>query len=121
MAITLEYPFEVRPLDPEEGGGYLVTFPDLPGCMSDGETVEEAIRNAADALESYLKTAREFGDSVPAPGGGYSGNFRLRVPKSLHAQLDRRAKAEKVSMNTLVVSLIAEGLGRRAAGAKAGG
>ena len=67
MVLVLEHPFEVRPLEAKEGGGYLVTFPNLPGCMSDGETVEEAIRNAADALESYLKTAEEFGDPLPRP------------------------------------------------------
>ena len=52
----------------ENGGGYLVTFPDLPGCMSDGETIEEAIANAMDAEHSWLATAREFGDAVPRPG-----------------------------------------------------
>ncbi len=34
----IEYPFEMRPLTEEEGGGWLIIFPDLPGCMSDGET-----------------------------------------------------------------------------------
>ena len=44
-----EYRFTVRPLSEDEGGGWLVEYPDLPGCMSDGETVEEAIANAEDA------------------------------------------------------------------------
>jgi antitoxin HicB len=34
-----EYPFTIRHLSKEEGGGYLIEFPDLPGCMSDGETI----------------------------------------------------------------------------------
>lgn len=68
MTETIKYSFEVRPLSDEEGGGYLVTFPDLPGCMSDGETIEEAIANAMDAELSWLATAREFGDAVPRPG-----------------------------------------------------
>ena len=38
-----DYSFEIRPLSEEDGGGFLITFPDLPGCMSDGETPEEAI------------------------------------------------------------------------------
>ena len=37
-----DYHFEIRPLSQEEGGGYLITFPDLPGCMSDGDTPDEA-------------------------------------------------------------------------------
>ncbi len=44
------YRFVVRPLTPEEGGGYLVEFSDLPGCMADGDTLEEALRNAGDAM-----------------------------------------------------------------------
>ncbi len=45
----MKYPFVMRPLSPEEGGGWLITFPDLPGCMSDGETPEEALENGKDA------------------------------------------------------------------------
>jgi antitoxin HicB len=50
----IEYPFEVRPLSKDEGGGYAITFPDLPGCRSDGATPEEAIENGRDALQSWL-------------------------------------------------------------------
>lgn len=46
---TPRYPFEITLLDEEDGPGYLITFPDLPGCMSDGATVEEAVANGADA------------------------------------------------------------------------
>ncbi len=52
--------FEVRPLSREEGGGYLVEFPDFPGCIADGETPEEAIREARDALASYLATLEDL-------------------------------------------------------------
>lgn len=56
-----EHNFEVRRLTEEEGGGFLVTFPDLPGCMVDGETIEQAIAEAADAETSWLDTRRELG------------------------------------------------------------
>lgn len=46
----LEYPVIVSPLPLEEGGGFLATVPDLPGCMSDGETPQEAIINVQDAI-----------------------------------------------------------------------
>lgn len=104
------YLVEIRPLTEDEGGGWLVTFPELPGCMADGETPEEALREAEDALESYIKTAEAHGDPVPQPSA-YSGNFRLRVPKSMHAALAHRAEREGVSMNTLAVALLAEGMG----------
>lgn len=109
----IEYPFEIRPLSKDEGGGYSVTFPDLPGCRSDGETPEEAVKNGRDALESWLAVAHEFGDDVRAPRGAASGRFVQRVPRSLHAQLIAQAKAEGVSLNTLIVSLVSQGLGVR--------
>ncbi len=109
------YPFLVRPLSKEEGGGYLVEFPDFPGVISDGETPEEAIRNGQDALAAALMTMQEFGDPIPkpSPGTSVSGQWRQRVPRSLHARLVSRAQQEGVSLNTLVTTLIAEGLGRK--------
>jgi len=109
----IEYPFEIRPLSKDEGGGYAITFPDLPGCRSDGATPEEAIENGRDALQSWLAVAREFGDKTPGPFATVSGRFVQRVPRSLHAQLIACAKAEGVSLNTLIVSLVSQGLGPR--------
>ena len=110
---TLTYPFEILPLSNAEGGGYAIIFPDLPGCRSDGATPEKALENGRLALEDWLSVATEFGDLVPAPYSSVSGRFVQRVPKSLHRQLVDEAKSEGVSLNTLVVSLVAEGLGRR--------
>jgi antitoxin HicB len=112
---AIEYPCEIRPLSREEGGGYSITFPDLPGCRSDGATPEEAIENGRDALASWLEVAREFGDQIPKPFTAVSGRFVQRVPRSLHAQLIAQAEAEGVSLNTLVVSLVSQALGRRQA------
>jgi len=110
-----EYPFEIRPLTEDEGGGFLITYPDFNTCMSDGETVEEAIANGLDALAGAIEALEHFGHPVPAPnsGGVASGKFLTRVPKSLHAALSSRAKTEGVSLNTLVLSFIAEGIGRK--------
>lgn len=113
-----EYPFTVRPLIKEEGGGYLCEFPDVPHCMGDGETVEEAIRDGRDALWSCLETLRELGRPIPPPSRpkdeeAYSGRWNMRVPRSLHRRLAERARVEGVSLNTLAVTLLAEGLARR--------
>ncbi len=112
MARRFEYSFTIRPLSEEEGGGYLLEFPDLPGCIADGETPEEAIREGEDALRSWVKTHRELGQNIPSPQM-YSGNWRMRAPKSVHRRLAERARAEGVSLNTLAVSLLSEGLGVR--------
>ena len=108
-----DYPFEIRPLPEDDGGGYLITFPDLPGCMSDGETPEEAIHEGRDAFRCWMLAHIEDGRPVPIPNGsGEPGKFVQRLPKSLHAKLAARAKQEGVSLNALVLSFIAEGLGR---------
>lgn len=65
-----DYPFTVRPLSAADGGSYLVEFPDLPGCMSDGETVEEAVANGADAMRCWLAAMKEAGRPVPPASVG---------------------------------------------------
>lgn len=104
MKNTPRNPFEVRPLTEDEGGGFLVTFPDLPGCMADGATIEDAIAEAADAETSWLSTKEELGLT------DVSGRFMVRIPKSLHARLQARARQEGVSMNTLAVNYLSEGM-----------
>lgn len=110
-----DYPFEIRPLSPAEGGGFLISYPDFSECISDGETVEEAIANGRDALTMTIAALESKDFPVPQPNGGSvaSGKFVARVPKTIHAQLTTRAKAEGVSLNSLVLTFIAEGLGRR--------
>lgn len=116
-----EYMHEVVPLPESDGGGFLITFPDLPGCMSDGETIEEVIANGRDAFESWISAAVDAGRAVPKPLArpaeliDASGRFVARLPKSLHSRLAARAKEEGVSLNTLAVAFIAEGLGHREA------
>ena len=115
-------PFEsyghiISPLSDDDGGGYMITFPDLPGCMSDGETMEEVLVNGRDAFNSWIAAQMDMGRQIPAPTHydeeGKPVKFVQRLPRSLHASLQARAKAEGVSINTLVLALIAEGLGRR--------
>lgn len=110
-----EYPFEIVPLSAEDGGGFLISFPDFSECISDGETIEEAIHNGMDALHETIAALESMGLPVPEPGSGgsYSGKFIQRTTKTIHAQLALRARQEGVSMNTLVNTLLAESLGRR--------
>lgn len=63
----LAYPVLIEPLDPEDGGGFLATVPALPGCMSDGETPEEALMNVQDAITAWIEAASDLGRPVPAP------------------------------------------------------
>ena len=114
MTDQTRYPVEIRPLSLDEGGGWLATFPDLPGCMGDGATPEAAIADGYSAAAAWLAVAVEVGDPIPEPSsGGESGRFVARMPKSLHTRLAARAAQEGVSMNTLLVSIIAEVIGSR--------
>ena len=67
MAKLTDYPFEVRPLAEDDGGGYLVSFPDFAECISDGESIEEAVVNGRDALRATIAALKARKLPVPAP------------------------------------------------------
>jgi antitoxin HicB len=62
-----DYAVTIRPLPPADGGGFVALVPDLPGCMSDGETPQEALANAQDAIACWIEAAHELGRPVPDP------------------------------------------------------
>lgn len=74
MAKIKDYPFEVRPLSDEDGGGYRISFPDFAECISDGESVEEAIENGRDALKATIAALKARKLPVPAPSSAAPGN-----------------------------------------------
>jgi predicted RNase H-like HicB family nuclease len=61
------YKVVIEPLSAVDGGGFLATVPELPGCMSDGETRAEALANVEDAIATWLYCARKLGRTVPEP------------------------------------------------------
>lgn len=67
MIPYVPYRFGIRSLTEDEGGCYLIEFPDLPGCVSDGDTVEEAIVNGVEAMEGWTLAVRAEGHRVPEP------------------------------------------------------
>jgi antitoxin HicB len=109
---TEEYRINIRPLSKDEGGGYLVEYPEIPGCMSDGETVEEAIANGREALRDCLEVFKESGRKAPRPGIE-AAQWRQRLPRTLYLKLTAQARSEGVSINSLVTAMIAEAIGSR--------
>ncbi len=65
--MKLEYTVRIERLAESDGGGYLAIVPDLPGCISDGETPEEALRNVQEAIASWIEAAREWKQDIPKP------------------------------------------------------
>jgi antitoxin HicB len=111
-----DYKLEIRHLNEADGGGFLASFPELPGCVGDGETPEAAIQDARDAFEAWLEARIAPALPIPKPGLQVRGKLLARLPKSLHAALLERAGIEGVSANTLLVSLLAQGIGKRISG-----
>ena len=104
--MNLPYRLEILP-DPDEGG-FVVRYPDLPGCISVGATMNDAIANAQDAKHTWIAAALKEGIQIVEPSSAedYSGQFKLRLPKSLHRSLAEHAKAEGTSMNQYCVYLL---------------
>ena len=101
-----KYRFEI--VEDEAEGGFVITYPDLVGCISYGDTIEEAVKNGEEAKKEWFYATLENGDSIPEPFSAdkYSGQFRLRVPKSLHKHLAERSKQEGISMNQYCIYLL---------------
>ena len=104
----LKMPYRMGLVEDPDEGGFVVSYPDLPGCITCGETVERAIANAQDAKKAWLEAAMEDGISInePSTETDYSGQFKLRLPKSLHKSLAEQAKSEGISMNQYCVYLL---------------
>lgn len=105
--LALQYPFDVM-ADPD--GGYVIEYPDLPGCLTQVDRAEEISSTAEDARRSWIETAYELGREIPLPTypQEYSGRFVARVPKRLHRKLAEQAERNGVSLNTWVVALLSE-------------
>ena len=104
--MNLPYKMEIVP-DIEEGG-FVAMFPDLPGCMTVGDTMEEVIANIIDAKKAWIEAELEEGRLIPEPKdiNDYSGQFKLRLPKSLHRILAENSKREGISMNQYCLYLL---------------
>lgn len=105
------YPVEI--FWSEEDEGYIGLVPDLPGCSAWGASEEEALRESHDAISAWIEAAANAGKPIPAPSNpaedmGFSGKFLMRVPRQLHADLSRHAKAQGVSLNQYVLYLLAK-------------
>ena len=106
--MKLPYKLEIIP-DTEESG-FVASYPDLPGCITCGKTIADAVANAEDAKKAWLSAAVENNIQIAEPqiADSYSGQFKLRLPKTLHKTLAEDSKKEGVSMNQYCVYLLAK-------------
>ncbi len=115
-ACLFGYGVKLSHLSEDDGGGWLAEVPELEGCISTGESPQQALANVQDAIGCWLESAREHGKQIPPPMDHiepeFSGKFTLRMPRALHRLLARQAEREGVSLNQYVVSLVSFNMGR---------
>lgn len=108
--MNLNYKVEV--LEDKDEGGYVVSCPELPGCISQGESISDAMKKLKEAkelwFESMINRKREIFE--PKNEEEYSGQFKLRLPKSLHKKLAEKSINEGISMNQYCLYLITNSL-----------
>ncbi len=103
-----------RELIPEPEGGWFIRIVELPGCMSQGETVEEANEMIEDAMRGWLEAELACGAAIPEPRPeeAFSGKFVVRIAKSLHRKIDEISEREGVSLNQWINTVLAEATGK---------
>jgi predicted RNase H-like HicB family nuclease len=103
-------------IETDERGGYSIFFPDFPGCVSAGDTIDEVMANGEEALAGHIEVSAEHGDAVPEPSDlrsievdddiqvaarvlvradlpGESRPLSITLPEGLLSRIDRKAKA----------------------------
>lgn len=114
--LNLDYPYTIIPLSIEDGSGWVVEFLDLKGIIGIGDTIDEAVRDAMDAKEGWFQVCLEEGKDIPEPWSHlkkYSGNFALRMPKSLHQWVTDSADKEGISVNQYINHILAIAKGKK--------
>lgn len=106
--MAMSYRMEI--IEDKDEGGFVVSYPDLPGCITCGSTLEDAVTNALDAKKAWLEAAVESGVEIYEPDSleDYSGQFKLRIPRSLHRSLVQHSRREGISMNQYCVYLLSK-------------
>ncbi|MCL2820267.1 MAG: type II toxin-antitoxin system HicB family antitoxin [Oscillospiraceae bacterium] len=102
----LNYKIEV--IKDEEEGGYALHCPELRGCITCADTIEKGFEMIEDAKKCWFQACIEDDIEIPLPGNiaKYSGQFKLRMPKSLHKYLAEKSQQEGISMNQYCVYLL---------------
>ncbi len=114
MMKTLEYylglPYKLEIIPDSTEGGFVASYPELRGCITVGDTLTHAAANAEDAKREWVQAALEDGIKIPEPlsDAEYSGQFKLRIPKSLHRALAQHSKEEGISMNQYCLYLLSK-------------
>ncbi|GEO27317.1 antitoxin HicB [Alicyclobacillus acidoterrestris] len=117
MEKDIEYymalPYTITIIPDTISGGYVAKVNELPGCLTQSDSLNNLAQLIEDAKRGWIEIALEDGRPIPEPSvhGEYSGKFNVRVPKSLHRELAERAEKEGVSLNQYIVYQLSRDMG----------
>ena len=106
--LAMSYRMEI--VEDKDEGGFVVSYPELPGCITCGETIERAVENAADAKKAWLEAALAVRHDMHEPGilEHDSGQFKITQPRRLHRAHAEHPKKEGISMNQYCIYLLSK-------------
>ena len=115
--LSIDYPITLHKVNDENGSYWIAEHPDLPGCKTHGETKEQAILNLDDAKTGWIFSRLCDNEKIPTPTSSlehnkYSGRILLRLPKDLHQKLIIKSKSQDISLNQVILYLLAYALGK---------
>ncbi|ODA39984.1 toxin-antitoxin system HicB family antitoxin [Desulfosporosinus sp. BG] len=113
----LNYTIRLNKITDGKNSYWMAEHPELPGCVTHGETKEESLANLEDAKQGWIFAKVSEGESVPIPKYEFqeqqnlSGKILLRLPKELHYKVVQMAKANSISINKELNYLISYAMG----------
>ena len=106
--LSLNYPIELV----REEGIFVAAHPDLPGCIAQGETADEAIASLDDAREAWIEVGLADKQFIPEPlPEEFSGRLSMRMPTALHAAVAHQAQRQGASLNQFIIAALAGAVG----------
>lgn len=110
LAYYLQLEYTIR-LKKNSDGSFFAEVEELPGCITEGDSEQEALTMIEDAKKAWIEVALQTKKYIPEPTSDeYSGKFNIRVPKFLHRKLAYKAKQENVSLNTFITTTLASAI-----------
>jgi antitoxin HicB len=109
--LSLPYTIEILR---EDADTWFARVKELPGCITEGDSAQDAAEMILDAMHGWVEIALADGQTIPEPRPveDYSGKFVVRVPKSLHRDLAQEADRQGISLNQFIGTELARSVGR---------
>ena len=107
--LSLKYPSTIHQ---DSEGGFVAEIADLPGCITQSETIDELMSSIGEAKQAWITTAYEMGQDIPVPleSDEYRGKVLLRISRSLHRELAKSAEIQGISLNQYASNILAAGV-----------